>query len=275
MAEVLSVSASSDGRLVASGGRDGVVRVFDTRTLSQVEAFTGHRDTIMGVCFRPRSRSLYSASADRTIKHWDVGEGAYVETLYGHQAEVHCCDSLLQERCLSGGHDRSVRLWKIPEESHLAFSAQMGDWGSVTSIDCVRMVTEQLHVSGGDDGAICLWSNAKKKPVDVVTGAHVDADAPSSSTTAPWITSLATQRHTDLLASGSCDGFIRLWGVDLEQKSLFGVGAVPLDGFVNGMAFASDGRFVVAGVGQEHRLGRWTRVREARNGLHVVPLPQN
>ena len=49
--------------------------------------------------------------------------------------------------------------------------------------------------------------------------------------------------------------------------------AVPLTGFVNGLVVAPSGRFVVAAVGQEHRLGRWFRVREARNGCAVVNLP--
>ena len=35
----------------------------------------------------------------------------------------------------------------------------------------------------------------------------------------------------------------------------------------------SAGRFVAAAVGQEHRLGRWFRIKEARNSLCIVPLP--
>lgn len=30
--------------------------------------------------------------------------------------------------------------------------------------------------------------------------------------------------------------------------------------------------FIVAGVGQEHRLGRWLRIKEARNCLRIVAL---
>ena len=48
---------------------------------------------------------------------------------------------------------------------------------------------------------------------------------------------------------------------------------VPLPGFVNALAVAPSGRFVAAAVGQEHRLGRWFRDKEARNSLCIVPLP--
>jgi len=48
---------------------------------------------------------------------------------------------------------------------------------------------------------------------------------------------------------------------------------VPVVGFINGLALAPTGSFVAAAVGQEHRLGRWFRVKEARNSLCIVRLP--
>jgi len=42
---------------------------------------------------------------------------------------------------------------------------------------------------------------------------------------------------------------------------------------VNSLRFSSSGKFLVAGIGQEHRLGRWTRIKEAKNGFVVIPLP--
>ena len=43
-------------------------------------------------------------------------------------------------------------------------------------------------------------------------------------------------------------------------------------GFVNSVRFSSDGLQLVAAVGQEHRLGRWWRLKQARNSLAVVKL---
>lgn len=47
---------------------------------------------------------------------------------------------------------------------------------------------------------------------------------------------------------------------------------MPLEGFVNGLAVSSTGKFFVAAVGQEHRLGRWEH-EKAKNEVCVVPLP--
>lgn len=41
---------------------------------------------------------------------------------------------------------------------------------------------------------------------------------------------------------------------------------------MNGIEFASRGNFLVAAVGQEHRLGRWSVVKKAKNGIAIVNL---
>lgn len=84
--EILAVAVSSDGKYVASGGRDRVVRIHDSRVeQSEVHSFTVHRDAIAGLCFQTGTYSLFSASFDRCIKYFDLNEMAYVETAFGHQ----------------------------------------------------------------------------------------------------------------------------------------------------------------------------------------------
>ena len=43
-------------------------------------------------------------------------------------------------------------------------------------------------------------------------------------------------------------------------------------GFVNGLKFSSDGLFLAAAIGQEHRLGRWWRLKAAKNALCLISL---
>ena len=83
--EVLCVAASSDGKYIASGGRDKLVRIFDRRTNAEVKALSGHRDAVTCVSFQRDSSSLFTGSLDRCIKHWDMAEMGYLETLFGHQ----------------------------------------------------------------------------------------------------------------------------------------------------------------------------------------------
>lgn len=53
------------------------------------------------------------------------------------------------------------------------------------------------------------------------------------------------------------------------------VAIIPVKGFINGLAVASTGKFLLAAAGQEHRLGRWERQHTARNELCVISLFEN
>ncbi len=84
--EILSVAVTHDDRYAVSAGRDQVIRVFDSRLqYSEVRALSGHRDTITSLAFRMDSYTLFSGSLDRCLKHWDLNDMAYIETLFGHQ----------------------------------------------------------------------------------------------------------------------------------------------------------------------------------------------
>lgn len=61
-----------------------------------------------------------SGAYDRTVKLWSVEDRSYIDTLFGHQSEVVFIDCLRQERVLSAGRDRTLRLWKVI--SHLGRS---------------------------------------------------------------------------------------------------------------------------------------------------------
>ncbi len=70
-------------------------------------------------CCREGTHTLYSGSLDRTVKLWSLDDRAYMDTLFGHQAEVLSVDAQRAERALTAGHDHTCRVWKIPEESQL------------------------------------------------------------------------------------------------------------------------------------------------------------
>ena len=104
----------------------------------------------------------------------------YVETLFGHQDAVLSLSALKAETVVSvGARDKSVRFWKIVDESQLVFRGGGGskvrellDSGVVESegmgmdmdkkvkekkfvegsIECVAMIDETTFVSGGDSG---------------------------------------------------------------------------------------------------------------------------
>ena len=115
------------------------------------------------------------------IKLFDLSAMGYVETLFGHQDSIHGVDALRKETAVSvGGRDRTVRYWKVIDETQLVFRGggksalrevleggleglEEDEGKRLTaeekkfiegSIDCVAMVDESTFVSGGDSGSV-------------------------------------------------------------------------------------------------------------------------
>ena len=126
---------------------------------------------------------MFSASHDRTVKTFDLSSLSYVETLFGHQDVISSVDALRGETAISaGGRDKTVRYWKIVDESQLVFRGggrskirdvlegagvddeevandaeiivkKQRDLKFVEgSLDCVAMIDETNFLSGGDSG---------------------------------------------------------------------------------------------------------------------------
>lgn len=86
---LLTCAVSSDGVYVAAGGGSRKVVVWDARAGgAPIRAFKGHKDAVTALAFRQGSHELYSGSLDRSVKIWSLDDMAYVDTLFGHQAEV-------------------------------------------------------------------------------------------------------------------------------------------------------------------------------------------
>jgi WD40 repeat protein len=71
-ASVGGVSFSADGRLLASGGNDNAVKVWDASGGKELATLTGHTGWVRCVAFNPVKPQLASASWDQTVRLWDV-----------------------------------------------------------------------------------------------------------------------------------------------------------------------------------------------------------
>lgn len=210
---------------------------------------------------------LFSASADRTIKTYSLNGPdslAYVETLFGHQDHVLGIAAMSIDQCVSvGARDRTARLWKVVDEMQSVYRADSSRHAEhVTgSVDCIAALPPAHFVTGSDSGAIQLWSVHRKKPVFTVEKSHgVEDPEPLESVSseigeevlqrlkkadtrrpiARGITALASLPGTDVVVSGSWDGWVRLWKVSDDKRSLLSFGVVgksnqePLNVLTNG-----------------------------------------
>ncbi|CCH60331.1 hypothetical protein TBLA_0C05340 [Henningerozyma blattae CBS 6284] len=333
--EILTVAASPDGKYVITGGRDRKLIIWSTESLSPVKVIpTKDRNgQVMSLTFRKNSDQLYVACADYKIRTYSINQFAQTEILYGHHDLVADISSLGMERCVTvGSRDRTAMLWKIPDETRLTFrggddpARLVKNWlkqnasedsdGNITypdaseaplfygegSIDIVSMIDDSHFITGSDNGNICLWSLAKKKPLFIVRAAHgivphtlesnISGETDQALRTIQlqgnkitkpyWITALYAIPYSDVFISGSWNGTLKVWkiGENLREFELLG----ELDncrGVVNKIQVVEQGKHgketfrVLASVGKEHKLGRWLgKVPGARNGIYSAVLQQ-
>lgn len=158
---------------------------------------------------------------------------------------------------MTSSNDRSIRTWKVQDGSHLVFR------GHKAPIDTVQILTDDTYVSGCQDGKLSLWKEAKKHAVSNFEHAH---GLDEQSRNPRWITSLASIKASDTFASGSNDGFVRIWSA--KDDKIRQTAEIPMNGFVNGLAITS--RLLVAGCGREHRLGRWWNMKKSKDRLTIM-----
>jgi WD40 repeat protein len=106
------VAFSPNGRRIATGGADGIGRLWDGRTGQALFALKGHHGRVQAVAFSPDSSLLLTGSADGTARLWRTQINRYPRPIEGHQTEVTSISfSRDGSRLLTASRDGITRLW--------------------------------------------------------------------------------------------------------------------------------------------------------------------
>jgi uncharacterized delta-60 repeat protein len=271
MGWVLSVAYSPDGKAIATGTEDSMVRLWDVASGREIRRFTGNIAELFSVAFSPDGRFLASGSLDTTVDLWEVASGRLLYTLMGHSDLVRSVAFSPDGKLLaSGSADKTMRLWDVTARrllytfeghtdpvSSVAFSPD-GKFLASGSVDKTMRLWDvtarrllytfeghtepvgsvafspdgKLLASGSVDKTIHVWDVASRRSLHTFEG-HISP-----------VSSVAFSPDGKLLASGSMDKTMRIW----EMAS--GHSLHTFEGHtssVSSVAFSPDGRFLVSG----------------------------
>ncbi|MDQ5843837.1 MAG: caspase family protein, partial [Acidobacteriota bacterium] len=230
------VALSSDGKLIAAGGRDDAIKIWDAGTGRELFTLTGHRKSIWDLAFSPDNKLLASASQDAGIKIWSVATGQEVNTLGAHSGGVGAIAfSADGKKLASGSQDRMIFIWDLAAgESDGAYLGHK-EWVNALAFS----PDGKKLASGSGDGEIRIWEVAARGPDGMPQ--VIQRPLQTLSGHRGGINSLTFNSDGKLLVSGSSDASMKVWDMmaGRELASLFSLGqqdwlVVTPDGLFDG-----------------------------------------
>ena len=240
---VNSLALSPDGKILASAGKDGTIRLWDTSGYPIGQPIdllpNGHIIALNSVAWSPDGKTIVSGGADGTIRFWDISGKLMGQRFKGHQGDVWSIRfSLDGKTIVSSGEDGTIRLWDT--SGNPVGKPFTGHQGGIRSI--ALSPDGKTIVSGGKDKTVRLWTRQGKLIGQPWTG-HEDE-----------VASVAFSPDGKTIASGSNDGRIRLWDTSgkLITQPFKGHEGAP----IGSLAFGRTGGSIVSG-GTDGTISVW------------------
>ncbi|MCI0395810.1 MAG: NB-ARC domain-containing protein [Chloroflexi bacterium] len=244
-AGVDAIALSPDGRYlaVATGRRIHVWRLLNHELYTILE---GHEDLVWAVAFAPDGVTLFSGSADQTVRAWDFHQGTAEKILRAHThwvwSVVVSPDGLV---AASAGADQAICTWDA--QTGQLLNVLRGHAGPVRSL--AFSPDGRVLASASHDQTVRLWDTRSGRLLGTMGGHSGEVRCITFSPDGEWLlsagsdcalrlwqwrtgqTSSLLEGHThtvssvainpdgNLAASGSYDGTIRLWDLKAARAS--------------------------------------------------------
>ncbi len=154
---IWGLALSPDGRLVAAGGSDGIVKLWDTQTWQEVRSFQTAGMKVQRLAFGPGGRHLAAPCVmNGMVKIWDVATGTSLPTLLHGDKSVGTVVFSPDGRWIASGGSESVKVWDmatgrllrtLPGAEEAAYSMALSPDGRCLAV-------------GNGDRTIRLWNTA-------------------------------------------------------------------------------------------------------------------
>lgn len=163
-----SGSLDSSGYSIALGGtgetHQYAIKVWDSATGNEILTFEGedaHNERIYKLAITSDDTRFISASADNTLKVWDLESGKLLHTLEGHLDRVEAVVTYKNgQRAISGGWDETIKVWDLvrgEEITTLPGHTSEREHFENYVLSLLVIESKNLLISGSRDSTIKIW----------------------------------------------------------------------------------------------------------------------
>lgn len=222
---------SRDGRVLASAGADGRIRLWDGQTVTEKgEPMAGHEGVVWGLAFSFDGSRLVSGGTDGVIL-WDIDSRGLIAR--SEEGEVLALDWSSDGHAVATANGNRVVVRDAGSLTQL--TRLEGHEGRVRSVAYHPEISSML-ASGSEDGDVIIWDTGTGQPRAVLAAGG------------GAITAISFSPDGELLAAGGDDGWVRVWMVAGRPE------AKPAMSFrqgfaIRGVAFVDGGLLVSGGTG--------------------------
>nr|BAK05432.1 predicted protein [Hordeum vulgare subsp. vulgare] len=209
-----------------------------------------HRSSVLGLAWNTVVRNaLASASADKTVKVWDLYTGKCDRTLQNHDGKVQSVAWRSPEVLLSGSFDRSVAMTDMRNDRQSCHK-----WSVEADVESLVCDPHNEHTF------VVSLDNRTVQAFDMRTASsHSNCGQPKFTLHAheKAVSSVSFAPSTpNLLATGSTDNTVKLWDLSNNQPSCV-VSLNPNLGAIFSVSFSNDSPFLLACGGSKGKLKVW------------------
>jgi len=169
---IRSIAWSPDGKFLASGSYDNIIKLWDLSNGEQIRTFRGHTERVLSIDFSPNSKNLISGSKDKTIKLWKVSSGLEIKSFREHDAIVRSVKFSPNGRYIaSGSGDKTAKIWNVATGIELyTLSGHHGQVWSVAFSPNGRLLATGSE--SNNSSSIKIWRTGNGDLVKTLEGSH-------------------------------------------------------------------------------------------------------
>lgn len=212
--------------LLASGGNDYSVKIWDELASNQIESFDYHSGYVKAVVFSPDGKIVASASQDKSVKLWDIQQKKLITSLEAHISSVEALAFSSDGKLLvSGAMDTSIIIWDT--HTHKKTTTLDENLSGICSLALSH--NDKYLASATEDGVIRIWDMGSKQVIS-----SINPDVPSKSF-------VAFHPSKALLAYASYSAGVKI--IDLETQQII----ATLDINATAITFSDSGDTIALG----------------------------